>query len=157
MTAEPSFAELFHEEAVRTGVRVTKKENVIEQLVDIAVAGGKLAAAQRDTILDAVRKREKLGSTGIGAGIGIPHVKIEGITEVITAVAVCANKIAFDAVDGEPCDMFFLLVSPVNQAERHLKLLRWVSRLARNPDFVRFLRHAKNPADVVSLLREMGE
>lgn len=157
MSSESTFADLFHEDAVRTGVRVATKDDLLTQLVDIAVAGGKLQEAQRASILTAVTEREKLGSTGIGMGIGIPHVKVDGVTEVVTAVAVCTSKLDFNAVDGEPCDVFFLLVSPKAHAERHLQVLRWISRLARNPDFVRFLRHAKNPGDVVSLLREMGE
>ena len=106
---------------------------------------------------EALLERERIGSTGIGGGIAMPHVKHESIAEPVTAVGVRKGGIDYRAVDGEPCDLFFLLVSPSSQAESHLAFLRWLSKLVRHPDFGRFMRSARTPKDVVGLLRELSE
>jgi mannitol/fructose-specific phosphotransferase system IIA component (Ntr-type) len=133
------------------------RNQVLEQLVDLAVKGGRLPAAKRRGVLDALIKRESLGSTGIGQGVAIPHVKTNEVSETISAIAVSENGVDFNAVDGEDCDVFILLVSPEDEAERHLEILRWISKLVRSSDFVRFVRNAKNAREVVGLLKEMGD
>lgn len=153
---EAAFPKLFKEETVVLGLEAVEKKDVLERLVDALVSGGSIDASQRDTVLDALVAREGLGSTGIGAGIAIPHVKLDGIAGTVTAIGVSKKPIDYRAVDGEPCDLFFLLVSATDQADNHLRILRWLSKLVRNPDFVRFMRGSRDRAEAVSLLAEMG-
>jgi mannitol/fructose-specific phosphotransferase system IIA component (Ntr-type) len=103
-----------------------------------------------------VRSREALGSTGIGGGIAIPHAKTDHVTKIATAIAVTRQGIDYKAVDGEPCDIFFLVVSPKDRHETHLAVLRWLSRARKNVDFTRFLRMARKPEDVIAVLSEVN-
>lgn len=153
---QASFPALFKEETVLLGFEAAEKKDVLVQLADVLVEGGSIQADERDTVLDALIAREGLGSTGIGAGIAIPHVKMEGIEGTITAIGVSKKPVDYKAVDAEPCDLFFVLISSTDQADRHLKILRWLSALVRNQDFVRFMRGSRDRAEAVSLLAEMG-
>lgn len=154
---ESSFHTLFDEKTILLGMRAASRNDVLAELIDGAVAGAKIPSARRDAVLEAMLARESLGSTGIGGGIAIPHAKTDDVKSVVTAVGVSRAPIDFKAVDGEPCDVFFLLLSPKAGAETHLKMLRWLSKLKRNADFCRFLRSARTPREVLSLLQEMGE
>lgn len=160
MSASPSegaFSKLFHEDTVLLRFEAKNKNEVLASLVDVLVKSGRLASHRRDAVVDAMVARESLGSTGIGAGIAIPHVKTDEVERTITAVGVSAAPVDFKAVDGEPCDLFFLLISPRAQAENHLRVLRWMSKLVRNGDFCRFMRSAHDAQEVVGLFQEMSE
>ena len=151
------FWKLFDAATIQVELAGSTKDEVINELLDLTVAAGKIDDAARATLYDALVEREKIGSTGIGAGVAIPHVKNDVVSETITAVGVSKGPIDYDAVDGEPCNLFFLLASPVAQAENHLKILRWLSTLVRNADFSRFLRTSKNAKDAAGLFKEFGE
>jgi mannitol/fructose-specific phosphotransferase system IIA component (Ntr-type) len=153
---EKSFHLLFRESSVALGATAKTREEVLALLVDAAVAGGGVDAGKRDKVYEAVLARESLGSTGIGGGIAIPHAKTDHVDGVVTSILVIGAGIDFKAVDGESCDVFFLLLSPKSQHEMHLAILRWLSRMKRNPDFAPFLRRSRSPRDVVALLEEMG-
>lgn len=155
-STEPYWS-LFDVETVKVDMTAGSKREVLVELVDLLVDRGKLDGAEREQVLNALIEREKLGSTGIGSGVAIPHVKIDGFPRTVTAIGVAAGSVDFNAVDGEPCDVFFLLISPTSESQRHLEVLRWLSRLVRNPDFARFMRGSKTPAEAVGLLKEMSE
>ena len=151
------FHKLFVAKRVNLGSSATTQVEILEELTDLVVKGGGVAEDRRAAVLRALKAREAIGSTGIGLGIAIPHVKVADVEKTVTAVCVTDGPIDFNAVDGEPCDVFILLVSPKNQAEKHLEALRWLSKLVRNQDFSRFLRASRTPREAVSLFKEMSE
>lgn len=152
-----SFWKLFRIETVKVGLESSTKPTVLAELLDVTIAAGHLGEGARPALLKALIEREKIGSTGVGHGIAIPHVKSAAVKEVVTAVGIARTPLEYQAVDGEPVDLFFLLVSPSSEAQSHLETLRWLSRLVRHPDFGRFMRSARTPKDVVGLFKEMGE
>lgn len=156
-SAPVPFWSSFSEGSASIALAGASRKEVLAELVDLLVRSGKVDKTKQKHLLGALVAREALGSTGIGGGVAIPHVKADYIAETVTALGVARSKIDFNAVDGEKCDIFFLLVSNPAAAERHLALLRWLSKLVRNPDFCRFMRSAKSPQDAVQLLQEMGE
>jgi nitrogen PTS system EIIA component len=97
-----------------------------------------------DLVLVAERltERERLGSTGFGQGIAIPHGKVEGLDQVVGIFAHLSQPVDFQAVDGMPVDVVFCLLSPVDAGAEHLKALAQVSRWLRDPGFVANLRGA---------------
>lgn len=153
---ETAFAKLFDERSILLDLTATTRDETVAALVAAAGRSGKFDAAHETAVREAVLAREALGSTGIGGGIAIPHAKTDHVQSVVTAVAVARTGIDFKAVDGEACTIFFLVLSPKAQHEQHLAILRWLSRLKRNADFTRFLRSARAPKEVVSLIEEMG-
>ena len=156
MSGPGGFSDLFSEATISTRVAATTKEGVLTELVDVCVGAGRISAKKRDAVLEALFARESLGSTGIGGGIAIPHVKTDDVNETIAAIGVAPKRVDFKAVDGEPCNLFFLLVSPKSKANAHLDVLRWLSKLVRNPDFCRFLRTAGDSKEALAVVRELG-
>jgi len=103
-------------------------------------------------VAERLAEREKLGSTGFGSGIAIPHAKIAGIDGIVGAVARLDSPIDFDAVDDMPVDLVFMLLSPPDAGADHLKMLARVSRALRDPGFVAKLRGAGSRDALYALL-----
>ncbi len=87
-----------------------------------------------EEMVSALLNREKLGSTGIGDGVAIPHAKVSGLSVIAASVGISREGLKFDALDGKPCYIFFLLMAPANTSSGHLKALARVSMLLKNPD-----------------------
>ena len=103
-------------------------------------------------IVEALTEREKLGSTGFGAGVAIPHGKLEGLSRVVGYFARLTNPIDFQSVDGLPVDLVFLLLSPPDAGADHLKALARVSRMLRDRETVAKLRGARSRDAIFALL-----
>jgi PTS system fructose-specific IIA component/PTS system nitrogen regulatory IIA component len=118
-------------------IQATSKREVIEEMVGTLVSSDRLPAEHAEDIVDSIMKREDLGSTGIGRGVAVPHVKQAGVSEITGLVGQSKSGIDFHSLDGEPVYTIFLLISPPNRPGDHLRMLEAVSRLARNCDFPR--------------------
>jgi PTS system nitrogen regulatory IIA component len=130
----------------------TSKESVIREMVEGLRAAGQFKNADIEDIIRAILKRELLGSTGIGRGVAIPHTKHAGVDKLVGTIAVSANGVPFDSLDGEPVYVFVLLISPQDRPGDHLRALENVSRSLRNDHFVGELRQAKTRERVLQLL-----
>jgi fructose-specific phosphotransferase system IIA component len=126
------------------------KEAVITELVDLLDASG--ALMDRNVALDAVLTRERIQSTGTGAGIAIPHGKCNAVKEVVMAIGIAREPIEFESVDGEPVKILFLLVSPADQTGPHIQALAGISKLMLNEQFRHKLEQADSADDVYELL-----
>lgn len=109
------------------------KEEVLAELVRAIVA--RHPAVDGASALHVLRERERLGSTGIGEGIAIPHGKMGGLDDIIVAVARSTGGVDFEALDGRPCHLLFLVLAPEKVAGVHLRILAHISRLLKDPAF----------------------
>lgn len=125
------------------------RKQVIHLLAD-AIAT-KLGLEGRD-VFDAVMERENLGSTGVGEGVAIPHARIEGLTAPIGAFVRLNDGVDFDAIDGQPCDLIFMLLAPHSSGADHLRALAQVSRAFRNSALRDKLRETSTPDSVMAVL-----
>jgi len=146
-------SDLLSPQAVNAGRVVPNKKALFQQLAAVA---SKLVPADPRIIVDRLVERERLGSTGFGAGIAIPHGKIEGLDRVVGLFARLAQPIDFAAIDDLPVDLVFLLLSPVDAGVEHLKALARVSRRMRDKAFVAKLRGAGSD-DALYALFASGE
>lgn len=128
---------------------VPNKKSLFIQLSRVAVKNRKLSAAE---VTERLVDRERLGSTGFGSGVAIPHGKIEGLDRVVGVFARLATPIDFAAIDDMPVDLVFLLLSPPDAGVEHLKALARVSRKLRDRAFVAKLRGAGSPDALYALL-----
>ena len=125
---------------------------------DAVLAVAELAATQlgfeTHTIFNVLWEREKLGTTGVGAGLAIPHGRLENLSRVHGFFARLAQPIGFESIDNKPVDLIFLLLAPESAGADHLNALATVSRLLRSADLCKDLRAAPDAAALYSLLTE---
>ena len=138
--------------AVSLDLKNSTKKEVIEELCEMLAAANKLPDVK--TTVDAIMEREKLGSTGIGQGVAIPHAKSTLLTDVVAALGVSKKGIQFDALDGEPVYIIFLLMAPVDSAGLHLKVLARISRLLKDKFFRQSIREAASIEAVKKIIEE---
>lgn len=136
-------------DAVESNLVAANKKAVFQQL---AVVLARQTGLQTKDIVVSLNGREKLGSTGFGAGAAIPHGKIEGLERVVGAFARLSQPIDFGAVDGLPVDLIFLLLSPPDAGADHLKALASVSRTFRDRQTLAKLRGARSRDAIYALL-----
>lgn len=101
--------------------------------------------------------RERLGSTGIGGGIGIPHGKLKDLDSLVLGFGLSRKGVDFESMDGRPTYIFFLLVTPENSTGLHLKLLARISRILKNEPFRERLLNAANRDEILSIIQEEDE
>lgn len=148
------------EDSILLDVQAVTKEQVIRELVAVLEKNGRLIKKGKvvEDVTKSVLEREKIGSTGFGGGIAIPHVKASPhVKELTGAFGRSSTGVDFGAVDGQPVKLFFLVVSPIDGTAEHLAVLRKLAQLGRNDHFLRFLRNARDEKDVASIIEEMAE
>lgn len=151
------FSDFIKTGAIRAELASESKQAVIEELVQSLQDAGEIDGDQRDDIIAAIMKREELGSTGIGRGVAVPHTKHPSVQKLVGTVGVSTTGVDFDSLDGEPVQLFFLLISPPERPGDHLRALENISRQLRDETFCRFLKQSKNPEDIQQLLQEADD
>jgi len=137
---------------IHLDLQASEKQDILKELVDV-LAGVK-DIGDKKLILKALLERESLGSTGIGQGIAIPHGKTDKVSELISVLAISKKGVNFEALDGEPVYIFFLLVAPKDAAGPHLKALAQISRMLRDTYFCDLLRRCESAEQVYDLIRK---
>jgi mannitol/fructose-specific phosphotransferase system IIA component (Ntr-type) len=141
---------------VISALESTTKSDALDEMLGAAVDAGKIAVAQRPALRKKLLERESAGSTGIGNGIAVPHLKSKKITETVLVLGRATGGIPYQAVDGRDVQTIFMVMAPEDAPDEHLKVLRWISTLARNADFRRFVQSAPDAGAIRELLREMS-
>ena len=148
------FSDFVTVDAIQADLSANDKENVIRELVGNLVAAKRINSNDADSIVEAIMKREELGSTGIGRGIAVPHTKHPSVSQLTGTVGVSQGGVDFQSLDGEPVQLFFLLVSPPDRPGDHLRALENISRQLRDDMFCKFLKKSKTADEVKTLLEE---
>lgn len=144
--------EILSPDCTRVSVAESSKKRVLEYISQLLAP--KLAGVSKSDIFDSLLQRERLGSTGIGLGIAIPHGRLENAGQPVAALLTLAEPIDFDAIDNQPVDLVFALLVPKDNPEIHLKTLSAVAERLNNKDGCRSLRHAKDDADLHKLMTQ---
>ena len=144
--------EFLNEKAITAELKATDKEGVIKELTDLLARVEGLR--NKEEIIKILLAREELGSTGIGFGIGIPHGKSNLVKNLTAAFGISSKGIEFDALDGEPVHIFFLLLAPEDSAGPHLKALARISRLLKDKYFRDFLRQLPDAKSLYKAIKE---
>lgn len=134
----PRVSVLLAPERVRIPLRAASKDGVLAELVDVVAASLDLTA-ERDAVLQAVREREGVLSTGIGGGVALPHAKYNGLNDLVMAAGVSQEPVEYGSLDGRPVRLFFLLLGPDSAAGRHVRALSRLSRIVQNESWRRRL------------------
>jgi nitrogen PTS system EIIA component len=141
--------DLLTPQAVMPALKVNSKKQALQELAARAAA---LCGRSDREVLDVLAQRERLGSTGIGNGIAIPHGKLPKLERLFGVFARLDRPIDFEALDGQPVDLLFLLLAPEAAGADHLKALARVARLLRDPEVARKLRESRDAEAIYMVL-----
>jgi nitrogen PTS system EIIA component len=144
-------ADLITPSSIVAQLRVANKKHALQELAKRAAA---MTGVHERAIYDVLLERERLGSTGIGMGIGIPHGKLPGLTRLYGIFARLERPIPFEAIDDQSVDLIFLLLAPESAGADHLKALALVSRLLRDRAVCEKLRGTDNADALFALLTD---
>jgi len=146
-------SEIVGEEGFLDSLKSADKIGVIREMVEEAASRGKIRAEDVEDVIKRILKREQQGSTGIGNGVAIPHIKqYPGVSEMVVVVGRTGHGVDFGAVDGQPCRLFFLILTPKKQTEEHIKVLRRIAAIARDAELCTYLTKEKDPKQLMRVL-----
>lgn len=151
------FSDFVVAEAIQADLNATDKESVLRELIAGLVNSGHVPEQQAESVCQTVLERENLGSTGIGRGVAVPHAKHSSVAEPVGTVGVSHKGVDFEALDGDPVHLFFILVSPPERSADHLAVLEYCSRQLRHDLFCKLLRQAKTAQEIRQILDEVDE
>lgn len=141
--------DLIAQDAVIASLKASSKKQVIQEMAEKAAEVTGLSAR---TVFEQLLQRERLGSTGIGHGIAIPHARVPGIGRIVGVFARLDRPIDFDAVDDEPVDLIFMLLAPEGEGADHLKALARIARVLRDPANTSKIRASRDAAAIFGVL-----
>lgn len=139
------------QDAVITDIKASSKKQVLQAISEVA---GELTSLPARQIFDTIIQREKLGSTGVGNGVAIPHGKFEKYDRITGVFVRLGSAVDFDALDDEPVDIIFMLMAPEEAGADHLKALSRVARVLRDPRRVAAIRAAADAAGIYHALTD---
>ena len=147
-------SQIIPRKAILPNVKATDKKGVVHELVTALKKASTGESFVVKTVVDAIMSREKVGSTGVGSGIAIPHAKHDSINGIIGAFGRVPVGIDFDSVDGAPVKLVFLMLASPEKTEEYLKVLRGTMGLIKQPHFCKFLLQAKTTKDILEIFKD---
>jgi nitrogen PTS system EIIA component len=140
--------------SVIADLKARSKQEVLEEL---AAPVARLAKVDLRDVVEVLLERERLGSTGIGGGIGIPHGKLKQLDQLVIGFGLSRKGVDFESLDGDPTRIFFLLMTPESSTGLHLKLLARISRILKNELFKERLLQAGSAEEIYAIIKEEDE
>ncbi|WDZ76946.1 PTS IIA-like nitrogen regulatory protein PtsN [Ensifer adhaerens] len=144
-----ALAGLLHQNAIIPAMRANSKKQLLQEL---AAKASKITGLPEREIFDVILQRERLGSTGVGNGIAIPHGKLNNLPSIIGIFARLETPVDFEALDDQPVDLVFLLLAPEGAGADHLKALSRIARVLRDQDMVAKIRSSDSASAIYTLL-----
>ena len=154
-----NFWKHFKPKACSVQLKSKSKDEALGEVVKNMILAEVIPADLEAGAVQALLERERLASTGVGMNVAIPHVKLKGLERVACSVSIHASGLEWSAIDGAPVQIVFTVLRPEkggehHDPERHLEMMRWISRLSRDSDFRRFALAVKTKSELVDLLKE---
>ena len=144
-----ALADLLQQDAIIPALKANSKKQLLQEM---AAKAAKLTGLPERDIFDVILQRERLGSTGVGNGIAIPHGKLSGVKQITGVFARLEQPVDFEALDDQPVDLVFLLLAPEGAGADHLKALARIARLLRDQDVAKKLRASRDAQAIYSVL-----
>ncbi|MFA5321766.1 MAG: PTS sugar transporter subunit IIA [Smithella sp.] len=142
--------EIFKIEFINADLLAKNKDEALAELVNTIIRGG--LNLDSNSILEILKQRENLGSTGIGDGVAIPHGKASALNDIVVGFGRSVDGIDYDSLDGKPVHLLFLLLAPENSAGQHLKILAKISKMLKETSFRKKLLKAKSQRELYEII-----
>ncbi len=146
-----ALADLLQQDAIIPALKANSKKQLLQEM---AAKAAKLTGLPERDIFDVILQRERLGSTGVGNGIAIPHGKLPSVKTITGVFARLDSSVDFEALDDQPVDLVFLLLAPEGAGADHLKALSRIARVLRDQDLVAKLRATESASAIYAFLNE---
>ena len=146
-----SLADLLRQDAVIPTLKINSKKQLLQEL---SAKAAQVTGLSEREIFDVILQRERLGSTGVGNGIAIPHGKLNSVNQIVGVFARLAAPVDFEALDDQPVDLVFLLLAPEGSGADHLKALSRIARVLRDGDMVAKLRKTDSASAIYAFLTD---
>ena len=146
--------DVLKKQAILDDLKSQTKKGILEELV---VPLARITGRDQKDLVRVLMDRERLGSTGIGGGIGIPHGKIKDLESLVLGFGLSRKGVDFESIDGQPTHIFFILITPENSTGLHLKLLARISRILKNDQFKQRLQNATDDDEILGIIKEEDE
>lgn len=146
-----ALADLLQQDAIIPALRANSKKQVLQEL---SARAAKMTGLPERQVFDVILQRERLGSTGVGNGIAIPHGKLSNISSIVGVFARLEAPVDFEALDDQPVDLVFLLLAPEGAGADHLKALSRIARVLRDGDLVAKLRATDSASAIYAFLNQ---
>lgn len=143
--------DVLHKETILVDLKSVDKKGVLDEL---GAPVAQVAGVNHEDLMRVLMDRERLGSTGIGGGIGIPHGKMKNLESMVVGFGLSRKGVDFESIDGLPTYIFFLLITPEDSTGLHLKLLARISRILKNDHFREKLLDATDSDEILSIIEE---
>jgi PTS system nitrogen regulatory IIA component len=143
--------DVLDKEAILIDLKATDKIGILNELVAPAA---RITGIDHQDMVQVLMERERLGSTGIGGGIGIPHGKLKNLDKLVLGFGLSRQGVDFESMDGRPTHLFFLLITPEHSTDLHLKLLARVSRLLKKEPLKEMMMKATRVEDIIKIIGE---
>lgn len=141
-------SDILKEKQIFLNVKASSKKEVLEEIADLSCSA---AGCDSRNVFDALIERERLGTTGVGKGVAIPHARLAGLKELFCAF-MRVPSVDFESVDSKPVDLIFFLLVPEEAGADHLKALARISKILRNAGVCAQLRQAKNAKEILAFI-----
>ena len=142
-------SDLLKPEAVLPSLHVQSKKQVLQEICGLAA---RMTGLTEREVFDTILQRERLGSTGVGHGVAIPHGKLRSLDRLVGCFARLSRPVDFDSLDDQPVDLVFLLLAPESAGADHLKALARIARVLRDANIAQKLRGAEDPVEIYQIL-----
>lgn len=146
--------DVLQKEAILADLKAQDKKGILEELV-VPLAG--ITGINQQELVRVLMDRERLGSTGIGGGVGIPHGKLKELDSLVLGFGLSRKGVDFESMDNRPTHIFFLLVTPENSTGLHLKLLARISKILKHDPFKERLLNAADNEEIYSIIQDEDE
>jgi PTS system nitrogen regulatory IIA component len=147
--------DIFRKEHIVEGLKSKSKREVLAELSGVFLQGD--VKYSHEDMINTLLEREKLGSTGIGEGVAIPHGKLVNLEELIVSFGRSKEGVEFDAMDGKPAHIFFLLMAPEDTTGKHLKALAKISKMLKDSTFRKKLLEAKSKDELYMIIADKDD
>ncbi len=144
--------EVLNESLIKIPLQKFDKKEIITEMIDVLTASGKIM--DRNKVLQSVLEREQMMSTGIGNSVAIPHGKSQGVQELVVGLGITSQDVNFDALDGKPVRIVFMLVGPEKSSSVHIKMLSRISRLLNQATFRKKLIDSKSGQEIMGIIND---
>lgn len=148
-------SDMLDEDHILVDLKARDKKAVLEELAGVITSHD--SSLEKSSLVKVLMEREKLGSTGIGDGVAIPHGKVPGVEQPIISFGRSRKGLDFDSMDGTPAFLFFLLVAPENSASIHLKALARIAKILKNSSFRKMLMDASTKQEIYRTIIQNDE